>query len=1075
MGKRVKKLFLSVLMAVFGAMSLVGPVFAVPADTNSNSGTGTETPSIGNVAGDKEINEALKNNNNNDPGAYTPSIGNVAGDKEINETLEESKKNSTNNSKESDAAKVSKSCSDQVGSLSWIICPGTGLLGSIIDGAYNILTSLMQVNPIPNDEGTPMYIVWDYFKNFTNSVFIIFLIIVILSQLTGIGISNYGIKKVLPRIIITAILVNLSYIICTLAVDLSNIFGVGLRGIFENIENIAVSNGSISDVARNISASSIIAGVIGIGGATAAVGGALVVYGGLEGAIWMLLPIILSGVFAVVSALITMAARQSLIFILAMISPLALVAYMLPNTESWFTKWYKLFMRMLIFYPLFSILYGASSLAGLVIITSSISDNAAANSLGVILGLAVRILPLFASIPLMKMSGTVLDKVGSTFSKLTTPIAAAVGGYAGSKQAVAKQKQLSAVNPKAPSTRLAQYLAKRKALREADAKDMAAMHQDNIQTYVLQSRYDRYGRVNSRGMRVYSNSQQQLHNKAVRQQIENDFDEGFKSDGTDKRIKNKDLRKVERINEKIGDAVVEEHIANTRKITVQRNNEVERAEKIRAALDMNSNDLDNHIHQQVLAGFNIDKTQLRAALDKQAMIENGVRGVTLTEAEKRLIDSHNEGKNFVLADAIATKRKADNVMASTMYELLDDTTAGNIPQTKLIESFKTKDYNSMKAAIAIMAKRGDHKDIEDVMMKYSNLIVGDDSPENIRFQKELNDTALGLKSDSLDMWAWAKGNMIRRAKHDIATNNGNDPTLAGFADFKSFLSGEHMADDAQLSQEELERYDYLKGLTYQERENIFRPGEGASADAIAQGQSDKALYDRISGALKDFGMVDGRAIMENVRDNKILGDNDRTVFNARLKYGQKGEVPIERYYMTHEKGFRDSICSGKMDGEQLMSFNDYYTMGFDTTDPALFYAECNDGLHENNYDIVYEHLKRFFADMSTGQLSTFKTGSLDKFNRALNEIARMRAIRNGTDPNVDDYAERVTYTDERGNEKEVYVNTELKGWLNTQIQALSKHSAVGMRSNMAPLSKLMLGIEDRPDGQNGNNNPADDV
>ena len=377
MGKRVKKLVLSVLLAVFGAFSLVGPVFATPVDTDNPNGS--QTPSVRNITGDTDKNTGTDNPN----GSQTPSVRNITGDDTGDDSTD------PNSETESEAAQVSKSCSEQVGSLSWIICPGTGLLGSIIDGAYGILTSLMQVNPIPSDDSTPMYIVWNYFKNLTNTLFVIFFIIVILSQLTGIGISNYGIKKVLPRIIIAAILVNLSYIICTLAVDLSNIFGIGLRSVFENIENIAVSNGSISDVARNISASSIIAGVIGVGGATAAVGGALVAFGGLEGAIWMLIPIILSGVFAVVSALITMAARQSLIFILAMISPLALIAYMLPNTESWFKKWYQLFMRMLVFYPLFSILYGASSLAGLVIITSSISDNAAANSLGVILGLAV--------------------------------------------------------------------------------------------------------------------------------------------------------------------------------------------------------------------------------------------------------------------------------------------------------------------------------------------------------------------------------------------------------------------------------------------------------------------------------------------------------------------------------------------------------------------------------------------------------------------------------------------------------------------------------------------------------------
>lgn len=915
----------------------------------------------------------------------------------------------------------------------------------------------MQVNPIPNDDSTPMYIVWNYFKNFTNSVFIIFLIIVILSQLTGIGISNYGIKKVLPRIIIAAILVNLSYIICTLAVDISNIFGIGLRGVFENIENIAVQNGSISDVARNISASSIIAGVIGVGGAATAVGGALVAFGGVEGAIWMLIPIILSGVFAVVSALITMAARQSLIFILAMISPLAIVAYMLPNTESWFKKWYQLFARMLVFYPLFSILYGASSLASLVIITTSISNNAAANSLGVILGLAVRILPLFASIPLMKMSGTVLEKVGGAFSKLTTPIAAAVGGYAGSQQALAKQKHVA--DSKMPSGRLARYLKQREYNRAADAKRHAAQAEDDMQTSYMRSRYNRNGKLNARGKSVYKDMQVQLHNKAVRQQIDNDFDEGFGHDGTDKRVKKSDLTFMRNVNKKFDDAIIEEHIANTRKVTVQRNNDVNRAEKIRAALQPGSpeeNNLNNSIHQQVLDGFNIDKTKLQQAINKQAA------GMTLTEAEKRLLDSHNEGKNFVLADAIAIKRKADSVMQSTMFELLDDTTAGSIPRAKLIESFKTKDYNSMKAAIAVMAKRGDHGDIIEELTAHSAEVMGDDNPQNIRFQKELNDICLSLKGDNTVLWSWGKANMIRRGKHDAGQ------ALAGYIDLDSFRKGLNIEGDGTL-------------------DKVFTAAELSQLEALHQqieedpnrrstlNSTEMALLEKEGKAKKNLSMVDMQTIFQNVRDGKLVGDMDRTVFNNALKYAQSDEsAPMGNYYMTWVKGFRDSICSGKMDGEQLDSLNDYLTMGFDTGNPSLFYREYIDenGEHKHNYDLVDKELTEMFRDMSANQLASFKSASLLKFNSALNAIdaakAETEARREASAQGITDEADiqrlirdkidssYTSITTQDG--KTRHVNNRMVGLLQNQVAALNKNTAVNTRSNMNPVIREMLGI-----------------
>lgn len=1043
MGKRVKKLFLSVLMAVFGAMSLVGPVFAVPNSTNNGNDTGTHTPSIRNITGE--------NDTESDTGTHTPSIGNITGENDTEDTK------TSKSDKESDAAKVSKSCSEQVGSLSWIICPGTGLLGSIIDGAYNILTSLMQVNPIPSDESTPMYIVWEYFKNLTNSIFIFFLIFVILSQLTGIGINNYGIKKVLPRIIVTAILVNLSYIICTLAVDLSNIFGIGFRGVFENIENIAVANGSISDIARNISASSIIAGVIGVGGATAAVGGALVVFGGLEGAIWMLLPIILSGVFAVAAALITMAARQSLIFILAMISPLALVAYMLPNTEGWFKKWYQLFLRMLVFYPLFSILYGASSLASLVIITSSISDNAAANSIGVILGLAVRILPLFASIPLMKMSGTVLEKVGNAFNKLTTPIAAAVGGYAGSRQALAKQKQLAAQNPKAPSTRLAQYLNKRKALREADASEMAAAQKDNVETYIMRSRYS-HGKLNARGKRILTNQQQSAHNKAVRQEIENDFDEGFKSDGSDKRIKASDRKFIKKLNTKFDDALIEENIAETRKVTIQRNNEVTRAEKIRAALQLDGDNLNNRIHQQVLAGFNIDAVQLKNALAKQG------KGITLTEADKRVIDAHNEGKNFVLANAIATKRKADSVMQSTMFELLDDTTAGSIPRKKLAESFATKDYNSMKAAISVMAKRGDHGDIIEELTAHSSEIMGDDKPENIRFQKELNDICLSLKGDNSVLWSWGKANMIRRGKHD------NGVKLAGFIDLDSFRKGKIMDEDATMEKT-------FTSAEIAQLEKLHKEIDKNPNIRNTLSKDQLEMLEREEKIKKNLNMVDMQTIFHNVRDSKLVGDMDRTVFNNALKTAQSStDIPMSTYYMTWVKGFRDSICSGKMDGEQLDSLNNYLTMGFDTANPSLFYRdsgtvdEKGDTLY--NYDLVDKELNEMFRDMSANQLASFKSASLIKFNDALNAIdavrtekkVRREAAANGITDEKDIQqlikdeisACSVKVTTQDG--KSRYVNKRMKDLLTNQVKALNKDTAVNTRSNMNPVIREMLGI-----------------
>ena len=87
------------------------------------------------------------------------------------------------------------------------------------------------------------------------------ILIVIFSYLTGIGINNYRIKQILPRLILTAILVNLSFIVCLLAVDASNILGSSLNGTFDKVIEESFKNVD----GLNISVSDVVAAIIGGG------------------------------------------------------------------------------------------------------------------------------------------------------------------------------------------------------------------------------------------------------------------------------------------------------------------------------------------------------------------------------------------------------------------------------------------------------------------------------------------------------------------------------------------------------------------------------------------------------------------------------------------------------------------------------------------------------------------------------------------------------------------------------------------------------------------------------------------
>ncbi len=347
-------------------------------------------------------------------------------------------------------------CKEQTGALNWIICPGTGVLANLIDSIYELIKNLLDIKPFSTESSSPIYLIWQVARNATNVLFVILLLIVIYAQLTGLNINNYNIKRILPRLIIAAILVNLSFIICLLALDLSNIIGSSIRGLFDTIQANAIANGTLSDAA-NVSMSELLAVILN-GGVIAGV--TISTIGGLGYVFFSLLTVIGAGTVSVIAGFITIAARQAIVALLVMIAPLAFLAYLLPNTERWFEKWKSLLLRMLIFYPMFSALYGGSQLAGWAIITS------ATDPIGIVLGIGVQIIPLFFAFSLMKMSGTVLNGINASIRKLATPAQRSFNNWALSHAERNRQNYLA--NAHTPSTHLREFLDSQKRLRETD-------------------------------------------------------------------------------------------------------------------------------------------------------------------------------------------------------------------------------------------------------------------------------------------------------------------------------------------------------------------------------------------------------------------------------------------------------------------------------------------------------------------------------------------------------------------------------------------------------------------------------
>lgn len=276
------------------------------------------------------------------------------------------------------------------GGIGWAICPIMTILSGMNDTLYAAISSFLIVEPqlFDTSDKSP-YPAWQQFQSIANVIFIIGFIVVVYSQITGAGLSNYGVKKMLPKLIVIAILVNVSYFLCQLAVDVSNLLGVSLKSVFD-----AIAGQNVTEV--NVAAggwTKIIAIVL------AAAGAGLLLLA-------VSTPVLLAAFLALAMIALILIVRKALIVLLIVVSPVAFALYLLPNTEQWTKKWGKLFFSLLMLYPIIGVVFGASALASSVLLQLDGDMNK-------IVALGASALPLFVVPGLLKGSLAATGKLGA--------------------------------------------------------------------------------------------------------------------------------------------------------------------------------------------------------------------------------------------------------------------------------------------------------------------------------------------------------------------------------------------------------------------------------------------------------------------------------------------------------------------------------------------------------------------------------------------------------------------------------------------------------------------------------------
>lgn len=219
----------------------------------------------------------------------------------------------------------------------WLICEGLRIADKALLIFDKQIQELLSINT--NElRGTPGYKqAWSGMRTFATVFIVITAFVMIFSTAIDAGIvSNYTVKKYLPRLVIGTIAIQASWVMSLLIIDF-------FTAISDGIEYFLFS--PFADAAQDFSLTTLFESTVGAGAAGfAAPGGAVLVASlGLFGVLsmaWTVATAFLIGWFALVI-------RKLLIFTLVIMSPLGISLWILPGSDKAWGLYRKLFFILL--------------------------------------------------------------------------------------------------------------------------------------------------------------------------------------------------------------------------------------------------------------------------------------------------------------------------------------------------------------------------------------------------------------------------------------------------------------------------------------------------------------------------------------------------------------------------------------------------------------------------------------------------------------------------------------------------------------------------------------------------------
>lgn len=303
-----------------------------------------------------------------------------------------------NNESMTELDREATNCTKDASGWGWFACGLNKAAGFLTSVVYQKIQYHMSTDPTIFAANT-METAWNRFRIFADIILAGMLMIMVISQITGLGISNYGVKKALPRIIVAAIVINLSYFLCRMAIDIANIIGDGIGAVFDGLTVSAKSKIDFDTMADGPSKTLLVGKVAG-GGVLTGIMAFFATKTALssgQSITLLVMTVLLSAAIGLALLLTIIQLRKALIILLTITSPVAVLLYILPGTKKTFDKWFGLFKGLLLAYPICTLMVKGGAFAS-NILTAAMglgNEDGSPNFFTMIIAVAASVIPIF--------------------------------------------------------------------------------------------------------------------------------------------------------------------------------------------------------------------------------------------------------------------------------------------------------------------------------------------------------------------------------------------------------------------------------------------------------------------------------------------------------------------------------------------------------------------------------------------------------------------------------------------------------------------------------------------------------